>query len=772
MLSLKNRKEVFKGTHPKQTKLRFKIIMKNKHKFKSQTSLLTKGQIDDYGDLRQHPIRIIFVLIVFLIGFLFLIVIRAIQDKKDIYENALINESIRASEIISVTEANLENIIGTMQSVSRFSGNKPKNLINIKNNFISAASIVKDQTLYQVYPLEFKEIFDQAWKNIKATKKTDVNLVPENHKTTYQRNKTSSSPYLVVLHPLKNGQYLAALVNLDLLIPFSDNKKPLAIATKQGAHVWKRLSNGNWRANGDLQSAYRLSKIQIDYLLQSGKYINTNTQNTNAQKIKGEYNRFVFASAKSNKHNLIAISTKPLDPLLSSWYYSLIFYAILIIIPLIVTFVLSKIILDQFNSIADTQTLAQESEHRYKLSLEGADCGAWEWDTETGNVYISDLLAKMTGHKKAGIISGDLFISEFQNNQQDSIILELRNTKTNNIFDIKLNTVKTNNVIHMRGKPWIDPKTGKKHNTIIGVALNITAEVAAHQKLTDTENKLKMAIESMSEAFALWNPKRKLILWNSKFETFFNIPKDQINTGVDYNHLDLLAQKEILQVKETDNQHIVEMELKNSRWIQFSEHVTKNGNWVNVGSDITTIKQHENALISNETKLKKSISELSRSQKYIAELAKEYEQEKLKAEQASRSKSAFLANMSHELRTPLNAINGFSEIILKQMFGPVGDSRYSEYIRDIHSSGQHLLSLINDILDMSKIEAGKMNLKMEILEPIEIIDQVIRILRGKAIEGKLKLKRSIKVLPDIEADSRALKQILLNLVSNAIKFTS
>jgi len=127
--------------------------------------------------------------------------------------------------------------------------------------------------------------------------------------------------------------------------------------------------------------------------------------------------------------------------------------------------------------------------------------------------------------------------------------------------------------------------------------------------------------------------------------------------------------------------------------------------------------------------------------------------------------------MSHELRTPLNAINGFSDIMKKELFGPLGDPRYKEYVSDILFSGQHLLSLINDILDMSKIEAGKMNLNPEDINIQDMIDQVIRIVRGRAEENNLTLSYEGGDMPEIQADMRAVKQVLLNLITNAIKFT-
>ncbi len=145
---------------------------------------------------------------------------------------------------------------------------------------------------------------------------------------------------------------------------------------------------------------------------------------------------------------------------------------------------------------------------------------------------------------------------------------------------------------------------------------------------------------------------------------------------------------------------------------------------------------------------------------------------KEQADFANRSKSEFLANMSHELRTPLNAIIGFAEIIKEQMFGPVGSAQYVEYAGDIYDSGQLLLSLINDILDMSKIEAGKRALAEATLDIGQIVHSVVRLVASRAKLGKLHLNAHVSHdLPSLRGEERALKQILTNLLTNAIKFT-
>ena len=199
------------------------------------------------------------------------------------------------------------------------------------------------------------------------------------------------------------------------------------------------------------------------------------------------------------------------------------------------------------------------------------------------------------------------------------------------------------------------------------------------------------------------------------------------------------ATSNIAQTVELGTESGNEIQLADGRWLRYLETHTADGGRVSIGTEVTTIRTREQQLQVNQDALEKTINVLRKSQVRIVELAENYEQEKIRAEEANQSKSEFLANMSHELRTPLNAINGFSDIMKKEMFGPLGDTRYKEYVNDIFFSGQHLLSLINDILDMSKIEAGKMTLNTEPMIMSDMIAQVIRIVRGRADENRLKL---------------------------------
>ncbi|HKY19490.1 MAG TPA: ATP-binding protein [Rhizomicrobium sp.] len=179
--------------------------------------------------------------------------------------------------------------------------------------------------------------------------------------------------------------------------------------------------------------------------------------------------------------------------------------------------------------------------------------------------------------------------------------------------------------------------------------------------------------------------------------------------------------------------------------------VTKRGRYLGVGTGEALLQGKVKLLQAREAQLCKALYAETR---------------------ANAAKSDFLALMSHELRTPLNAIIGFSDILGNELFGPLGHPRYREYANDVHGAGKHLLALINDILDLSKAAAGKFELADEDIAPADIVAECLRLTRGKAREGGLRLTAEMAPgLPNILVDRLRFKQALLNLCSNAIKFT-
>ncbi len=166
------------------------------------------------------------------------------------------------------------------------------------------------------------------------------------------------------------------------------------------------------------------------------------------------------------------------------------------------------------------------------------------------------------------------------------------------------------------------------------------------------------------------------------------------------------------------------------------------------------------------------LSEIGARERELLDQAEELRRARDAAEGANRSKSQFLANISHELRTPLNAIIGFSSILVNQLFGPMGNGKYVEYAKDINDSGTHLLDIINDILDLSKAEAGKLMLSFEEINVEKAVAKCLGILAERASEGGVMVRSELpKKLPPLTADRLRFIQILLNVLSNAVKFT-
>ncbi len=183
-------------------------------------------------------------------------------------------------------------------------------------------------------------------------------------------------------------------------------------------------------------------------------------------------------------------------------------------------------------------------------------------------------------------------------------------------------------------------------------------------------------------------------------------------------------------------------------------------------------KEDRNELVILTNSFNDMLTEIGARNQQLKQQNVELEKARDTAESANRAKSHFLANISHELRTPLNAIIGFSSILMNQLFGTLGDQKYLEYARDINESGTHLLDIINDILDLSKAEAGKLALVYEEVHVGKTVNKCITILSERAAKGKIAISTDVpKMLPPLIADRLRVIQILLNILSNAIKFT-
>lgn len=433
--------------------------------------------------------------------------------------------------------------------------------------------------------------------------------------------------------------------------------------------------------------------------------------------------------------------------------------------PLIVVFVLGLLLLHQGRKVDRAQLAYVASEQRFRMAVEAARSGIWEWDLTTDQMFMSDVTGAILGWSGGGVVSGQEVLDRVSPEHRERVRQALSTAAIYGGFDVSFRVRSPNG-----GRPvWIDARgqaverPGEEgYAKIIGVALDVTEERMAQARAQAAEGRLRDAIESVSEAFALWDRHGRLLLCNQTFRNTFALNAEALKPGIMRAEVDRMAQHAIRQDIQRDG--VREAELTDGRWVQISERRTAEGGLVMTAADITARHRHEE-------ELQNLVTNLERSQEQLSELARKYEMEKVRAEGANKAKSEFLANMSHELRTPLNAINGFSEIMVGEMFGALGDARYKGYAQDILSSGQHLLALINDILDMSKIEAGKMKLRFEPLSLEEVAEDAVRLVRNRAEAAGLTLAIDFPHLPEVEGDYRAVKQVLLNLLSNAIKFT-
>ncbi|KAK0341910.1 hypothetical protein LTR94_024472, partial [Friedmanniomyces endolithicus] len=414
------------------------------------------------------------------------------------------------------------------------------------------------------------------------------------------------------------------------------------------------------------------------------------------------------------------------------------------------------------------------SERRFRIAVEAARCGVWEWDLDGEEVTLSDYMATLLGFPSGGVVASEAVMGRIHPRYREEVRHALRQASAYGAFEV------TFPVPGEAGRTrWIDARgqaRGERGDTgfsaILGVALDITEARRAKAAAQSAESRLRDGVESISDAFVLFDRQGRLILWNQAFEDAFEFEHGVVRRGAQKDDLNRIAALAIkAEYAPSDGRAgLREVELHDGRWLQLSERFTSEGGSVVTAADITAIKREEAERRRAVEDLSRTVVQLESSQEMLSQLARKYEIAMTRAEAANQAKSEFLANMSHELRTPLNAINGFSEIMAAELFGPIGE-KYKGYAGDILKSGQHLLSLINDILDMAKIEAGKMTLHYEAVSLREVCEDAVRLMRGKVQDAGLTLSIEGEALPDIEADQRGVKQVMLNLISNAVKFT-
>jgi len=400
-------------------------------------------------------------------------------------------------------------------------------------------------------------------------------------------------------------------------------------------------------------------------------------------------------------------------------------------------------------------------EQQFRDFAEASSDWFWETDAEHRYTWFSERVEEITGAPVAVHIGkSQLELSVDQVEQEKWYahleILEARRSFRDFRFLRKGHDGRLQHITSS-GVPVFDAEGNFKGYR--GTGADITAVVEAEVKAAGAQKQFIAAIESVSDGFALFDADDRMVFCNSRFKVLNADLAPKIVPGVSFEELlrdnisanrilDALDDEEIFIRKRLDQHRNPSGPLIQQRrdglWLELREERMPDGSTLLVNTDITERRAVEEAMFA---------------------IMKE-------AEIANRTKSQFLANMSHELRTPLNAIIGFSDIIRDQRLGPVGNAKYRDYADDINESGQHLLTLINDILDLSKIESGADELHEENIEIPELAKAIMRLVSGLSQKGNVKLELDVSGdIAVLHADERKVKQILLNLLSNAIKFT-
>ena len=440
----------------------------------------------------------------------------------------------------------------------------------------------------------------------------------------------------------------------------------------------------------------------------------------------------------------------------------------------------------QVRRARDADDIFVESNQRVETALSRGRCGLWDFDFENREFFWSRSMYDMLGlpaSDKTMSFNEAARLMHPEDGGLHEIARSIAKGTSGQVDQIFRMRHAAGHYVWMRARAqMIRSNSGRMH--MIGIAMDVTEQHRLAQRYAEADQRLADAIECTSEAFVLWDKNDRLVMCNAHFQQAYGLPDSVLVPGTERSVVNAAAARPVIERRMVDpngagHSRTAEVQLADERWLQINERRTRDGGMVSVGTDITLLKRNQERLRDSERRHVATIGDLKASRQTLehqkAELSvanANYLVEKERAEAANKAKSEFLANMSHELRTPLNAILGFPEILQNQMFGPLGSLKYDEYARDIHDSGQHLLNVITDILDMSKIEAGHMKLHRETVDLAPLIEESLRFTAIPAAEKNIVIEQRLCDGMMLTADRRAMKQILLNLLSNAVKFTN
>jgi two-component system cell cycle sensor histidine kinase PleC len=537
------------------------------------------------------------------------------------------------------------------------------------------------------------------------------------------------------------------------------------LADKEGVRVFAQNAQGRWI------SGIRDGAALMPEPLAGRSFYLASASSTamNARFEMTAFKRSAVACAPVSDAGIVACVFRPTPLVGLGDLNRIIIYGLLIAAPLLAVFGLIQTI----NRLKREQNGASASNSRELGATEWRQfevsglIGLWRWDPAAKLLTVGPEAASLVGSPRPG----EMTLDEYTAMIADDDRRRVRNALENAQHTRQINAA-FQGAAHSGGKffEMIGEATG---GIFAGAILNVTDRIHAQHRSRRAEALARTALDAHPGPFAVWDSRKRLTHWNAAFARVFNLDKTVIQAGASYDFV-MAELSKFVRVERPlgDDANAREMLLLSDQWVRLVDRRTSSDGLITVGLDISNLKRQEASLQRSERKLRAMVVELERTKGQTQELADKYQEAKVRAERASQAKGSFLANMSHELRTPLNHINGFSEMMAGEIYGPLGDSRYKEYADAIHQSGQHLHDMINDILDMSKIEAGKMQLAQRVIDPTDAVDAAVRLIRRRAADRQIALVFDPDDdLPDINGDHRAIKQMTLNLLANAIKFT-
>ncbi len=427
-----------------------------------------------------------------------------------------------------------------------------------------------------------------------------------------------------------------------------------------------------------------------------------------------------------------------------------------------------------------------------ELALNRGRCGLWDWDLTTGKIKWSRSMFDILGmpFQAAGIRLADLQLLLHPDDEPLEAFAARSLGACVGAVEVEFRLRdRDGGWVWLRKRAEIVEGGSSGARRLVGIAMDVSDRKQEAEVSATADQRLREAIEAISEAFVLWDSGNRLVVCNSKYQRLHNLPADAARPGVAYAELAALGSAPVVSSETQVNvrspatgaQHArtYEARLADGRWLQVNERRTRDGGFVSVGTDITELKEHEEQLVTSERLLLASVAQLRQSRRsleaqaqQLADLAERYHEQKAHAEMANRAKAEFLANMSHELRTPLNAIIGFSEMMEAETFGPMGSEKYREYCSHILSSGQYLLNVIGDVLDMSRLESGRIQLNYSQFTVDKAIHRAVLDVAPTAREKRVRLSVDAESPETLQADPAAVERILTTLLRNAVKFAS